>query len=379
MEIDVNNPRGGSRRRHSQLRLLEKQIRSEIFERCLQFIDVIINQIIYQENIYPSNLFISCQMYKTLVYKCIDNDISSYIILCAASLRDLFSQQLSDMISINIIRNFQIPIILRRYLIELHTIHDPCLRAIYDNRKQLINQIDQAFAHCIQTIKQIKPLENHNFNKQWTFQFKVILLYLQIFFKNFYFNRLCSNEKNNKGITIGEILRKQPIYKEFLLINQQSDLLSNGIKLQYMCKDDKYEQEKFQQSNNYLLNNISIDQQDTNLKLILISMIISKKSNESELWLLTTTNNPPICTIDDQDMKSSDIEEKSKDKNRQNKNKGTIINADLFIDHYHLTQRTDRENFDALQYSSEDEDQPQSPYSPDNVWQEEDNDEDEDL
>ncbi|CAF4211144.1 unnamed protein product, partial [Rotaria sordida] len=85
------------------------------------------------------------------------------------------------MISINIIRNFQIPIILRRYLIELHTIHDPCLRAVYDNRKQLINQIDQAFAHCIQTIKQIKPLENHNFNKQWTFQL-----------------RLCPNEKNNK-------------------------------------------------------------------------------------------------------------------------------------------------------------------------------------
>ncbi|CAF1561774.1 unnamed protein product, partial [Rotaria sordida] len=110
-----------------------------------------------------------------------------------------------------------------------------------------------------------------------------------------------------------------------------------------------------------------------------VSSSVSKKSNESERWLLTTTNNPPICTIDDQDMKSSDIEEKSKDKNRQNKNKGTIINADLFIDHYHLTQRTDRENFDALQYSSEDEDQPQSPYSPDNVWQEEDNDEDEDL
>ncbi|CAF1019746.1 unnamed protein product [Rotaria sordida] len=274
MEIDLNNPRGGSRRRHSQLRLLEKQIRSEIFERCLQFIDVIINQIIYQENIYPSNLFISCQI-------------------------DLFSQQLSDMISINIIRNFQIPIILRRYLIELHTIHDPCLRAVYDNRKQLINQIDQAFAHCIQTIKQIKPLENHNFNKQWTFQL-----------------RLCPNEKNNK--------------KDY--------------------------------------------SKETN-----VSSSVSKKSNESELWLLTTTNNPPICTIDDQDMKSSDIEEKSKDKNRQNKNKGTIINADLFIDHYHLTQRTDRENFDALQYSSEDEDQPQSPYSPDNVWQEEDNDEDEDL
>ncbi|CAF4945696.1 unnamed protein product, partial [Rotaria sp. Silwood1] len=261
MEIDVNNRRSRQRRRHDQPRLLEKQIRPEVFERCLQFIDIVINQIIYQENIYPSNLFIPCQMYNLLVYKCIDKDISSYITLCIASLRDLFFQQLSDMISINIIRNIQIPIILRRYLIELHTIHDPCLRAIYDNTKQLINQIDQAFSQCIQTIKQIKPLDNYKFNKRWTFQL-----------------RLCPDGKNSKGITIGEILRKKPIYKEFLLINQQSDLLSNGkqsiissikslhterIKLQFMCEDDKYEQEKFQQSNQYLLNNITTDQQDT--------------------------------------------------------------------------------------------------------------------
>jgi len=111
-------------------------------------------------------------MYRSLVYQCIDKDISSYITLCVASLRDLFSHQLSDMISINIIRNFQIPIILRRYLIELHTIHDPCLRAIYDNTKQLINQLDQGFKQCIQTIKQIKPLDNQHFNKGWTFQLR---------------------------------------------------------------------------------------------------------------------------------------------------------------------------------------------------------------
>jgi hypothetical protein len=136
MEINVNPRR--RRRRLDEPRLLEKQTRPEVIERCLQFLDTIINQIIYQENIYPSNLFIPRQMYHSLVYQCIDKDISSYITLCVASLRDLFSQQLSDMISINIIRNCKYPIILRRYLIELHTIHDPCLRAIYDNTKQLI-------------------------------------------------------------------------------------------------------------------------------------------------------------------------------------------------------------------------------------------------
>jgi hypothetical protein len=113
-------------------------------------------------------------MYHSLVYQCIDKDISSYITLCVTSLRDLFSHQLSDMISINIIRNFKFPIILRRYLIEVHTLHDPCLRAIYDNTKQLMNQLDQAFSQCLHTIKQIKPIEQNN--KGWTFQLRYILL-----------------------------------------------------------------------------------------------------------------------------------------------------------------------------------------------------------
>jgi hypothetical protein len=82
-------------------------------------------------------------------------------------------------------------------------------------------------------------------------------------------------------MNIGEILRKKSIYKEFLLINQQSNLLSNGkqsiissikslhterLKLQFMCEDDKYEQDKFQQWNQHLLDNTSIDQQDTDFE-----------------------------------------------------------------------------------------------------------------
>jgi len=45
------------RQRNGEPRLLEKQIRPEVIERSLQFIDIIINQIIYQENIYPEGLF----------------------------------------------------------------------------------------------------------------------------------------------------------------------------------------------------------------------------------------------------------------------------------------------------------------------------------
>jgi hypothetical protein len=107
---------------------------------------------------------------------------------------------------------------------------------------------------------------------------KVFRIFVINFCKNIYLKRSCPNGKNNKGVTMGEILQKNPIYKEFILINQQSDLLSNGkqsitssiksfhterLKLQFMCEDDKYEQEKFQQWNQYLLDNTSIDQQDT--------------------------------------------------------------------------------------------------------------------
>jgi hypothetical protein len=100
----------------------------------------------------------------------------------------------------------------------------------------------------------------------------------------------------------------------------------------------------------------------------------SKKPNE--LWPLTTTNNPPVCTIDDQDMNSSDVEEKSNDKKRRRKNQTINIDSDLLVDRYHSTQKIDRDNFDALQYPSDDEGQSHSPYSPDNAWQEEDEDED---
>ncbi|CAF3428633.1 unnamed protein product, partial [Rotaria sp. Silwood2] len=91
-------------------------------------------------------------------------------------------------------------------------------------------------------------------------------------------------------------------------------------------------------------------------KEINMSSSLSEKSNDSKLWPLTTINNPSICTIDDQDMNSNDIEQKLKEKKRQNKNKRTTIHTDLLIDVYCLTQRADRESFDSFECLSEDED-----------------------
>ncbi|CAF4441791.1 unnamed protein product, partial [Rotaria sp. Silwood2] len=66
--------------------------------------------------------------------------------------------------------------------------------------------------------------------------------------------------------------------------------------------------------------------------------------------------NTQIGTTDDQDINSSDIEQTSNDKKRQNKNKRMIIETNLSIDRYRLTYKGDRENFDNFEYSSEDKD-----------------------
>ena len=176
------------RRRPGQIRLLEKQLRPEVIERCLEFVDVAIHQIIYQERLYPSGsssifsfsslstvcdlvLFVPRQIYRQLVHHCVEKDIGAYITLCVSALRDLFSQQFVDLISVNLLSERRgVPLILRRYLIELHPVDDPCLRAIYDNTRDLIEQLDGIFARALQAIGQIQPLEKNNL--KWTFQFR---------------------------------------------------------------------------------------------------------------------------------------------------------------------------------------------------------------
>ena len=47
------------RRRDGTVRLLEKQLRPEVIERTIQFLDVIIHQILYQEKIYHPGFSLS--------------------------------------------------------------------------------------------------------------------------------------------------------------------------------------------------------------------------------------------------------------------------------------------------------------------------------
>ena len=180
-------------------------------------------------------------------------------------------------------------------------------------------------------------------------------------------NRSCPDGKNNKGISIGEILRKQPIYKEFVLINQQGDLLSNGkqtkissikslhserLKLQFMCEDDKYEQDKLQQWNQFLL-----DQQET----------ASDMTDELHVNIRMILNRF-LCAMF---QENSDEEEDHK-----KMNKTINLDSDSLVDRYHSTQKINR-NGDGNQYSSDEDNQPPSPYSPDHLGHDPD-DEDED-
>ena len=198
--MDILSNEGDDRPSHRiqgqhRRRLLEKQLRPEILHRSLQFIDVAIHQILFQENLYPSghltqssfasetrrrkcssDVFVTRQAYGSLAHRCTDDDLSAYIRLCVASLADLLADQFSDMISINIVSNTASPLpqILRRYLIELHLIDDRCLRSIHDNARQLLDQLDRTFSQCLTAIVDVRPLptSHPSHSRQWTFQMR---------------------------------------------------------------------------------------------------------------------------------------------------------------------------------------------------------------
>jgi hypothetical protein len=77
-------------------------------------------------------------------------------------------------------------------------------------------------------------------------------------------DRIPSTARNGQQRTVGDILREMPIYKEFLLVNENDQLLSNAkqsnvssiksfhcdrLHLQLMCEHDRYEERLFELAN----------------------------------------------------------------------------------------------------------------------------------
>ena len=144
---------------------------------------------------------------------------------------------------------------------------------------------------------------------------------------SFVCHRLSSESKTKK---LGEILKDKPIYKEFLLINEQAALLSSGkdslisqiksfhcerLHLQLLCEDDQYEQKIFQQSRR------PTEDEDTDYE------------SDSDLV------DRPVRPIDE-----------------PSKTKGDSHPSETLFDRYHLTE-INREQNDVLQYLPEDDDE----------------------
>jgi hypothetical protein len=100
----------------------------------------------------------------------------------------------------------------------------------------------------------------------------------------------------------------------------------------------------------------------------------SRMPNESQLWPLTTVNNSRECTLDDGVWNVDDVERTSDKKQRQ---KTMHPDSNSLVDRYHLAQRVNRDNVDTRQYSSDEDDGPQSPFSPGRLWKEQGEEEDE--
>ncbi|UJR24021.1 hypothetical protein I4U23_026986 [Adineta vaga] len=119
---------------------------------------------------------------------------------------------------------------------------------------------------------------------------------------------------DGKCISISEVLRTKPIYKEFILMNQQSNLLSNGkqtkissikslhserLKLQFMCEDDKYEQDKFQQWNQFVTKDQQHDQTDILFSVCDMRTAFTYHGGNFDIVISCDNSIPHLLTDDD--------------------------------------------------------------------------------
>ncbi|CAF0764402.1 unnamed protein product [Didymodactylos carnosus] len=235
------------------MRLLEKQLREEVLNRCLEFLDVTINFILYSEYIYPSELFERRQKYGLILYECVDEDVQQYISLCVESAKTFLQYQLLDMISVAIIRtndDENTEFILRRYLIELHPLIDPCLRSIHTNIDSIVKELDTSFRSCLIEIMKQKPIHSQLLEQiTWKFQM-----------------RSCSQSKNasltSTSASFEHILNNEHLFREFLLLNVNNQLETNSelckitpvksirtqrLTVQLMCENNLHQQNKFKE------------------------------------------------------------------------------------------------------------------------------------
>ncbi|CAF2752418.1 unnamed protein product [Rotaria sp. Silwood2] len=216
------------------MRVVEKQLRDEVINRCIEFLDVVINFILYIEQIYSNDIFEKRLKYNLIVYECHDTEIQNYISDFLNQVKPLLRKQIIDQIGFVITTNNENEI-LRRYIIELHPIIDHSSNTIHSNGNHLLAELDSIFSACfIELMRQIpiSPLtistenddddDDDNDQVRWKLQM-----------------RLCHHENNKFEV-------EETFYEQFKLIDncllslkQIKSVHSQRLNIQIMCQDKK--------------------------------------------------------------------------------------------------------------------------------------------
>ncbi|CAF0842236.1 unnamed protein product [Rotaria sp. Silwood1] len=215
------------------MRVVEKHLRDEVTNRCIEFLDIAINFILYIEQIYSNDIFEKRSKYNLIVYECHDIEVQNYISDFLNQIKPLLRKQLIDQIGFVITTNNENEI-LRRYIIELHPIVNHSSNIIHTNGNYLLAELDSIFSTClIELMRQtpINPLTISTENDDNDDDNDSIRWKLQI--------RLCHYENNKFEV-------EETFYEQFKLIDncllslkQIKSVHSQRLNIQIMCEDKK--------------------------------------------------------------------------------------------------------------------------------------------
>jgi hypothetical protein len=219
------------------MRVIEKHLRDEVINRCIEFLDITIHFLLYIEQIYSNGLikknpmnhyyFFSIDIfekrlkYNQIVYECQDIEVQNYISDFLNQIKFLLRKQLIDQIGFVITKSDEHDI-LRRYLIELHPIINHSLNTVHSNGNIFLAELDSIFSIClIELMRQIPVIENENEEEiHWKLQM-----------------RLCHHENNKFEF-------EEIFYEQFRLIDniqmslkQIKSVHSQRLQIQLMCQN----------------------------------------------------------------------------------------------------------------------------------------------
>ncbi|CAM4751743.1 unnamed protein product [Rotaria magnacalcarata] len=214
----------------NNMRVVEKHLRDEVTNRCVEFLDVIINYILYIEQIYSNDIFEKRLKYNRIVYECQDTEVQNYTADFLNRLKPLLRKRLIDQIGFVITTRNENDI-LRRYLIELHPIINHSSNAIHPNGNHLFAELDSIFSACLIELMRQMPISPINTTTENDDENEQVHWKLQM--------RLCHCE--NKKFEVDETFYEQfKLIENCLLpLKQIKSVHSERLDIQLMCQNRK--------------------------------------------------------------------------------------------------------------------------------------------